>query len=301
MKAITALAGVAALAAAFTAPAMASYVRLGNVDVSYRTDTDTAYSRFGGRLESLRLTASRSDIYCRSVVVQYDNGERQNVFNGRLDERRPIDVDLRGRARKVDSIRFNCRSDEYRGGRIYVDGEVGRYRDEWRRDRDWDRLWAGLFGMGPGMGSGMGMGPGPGPDRDRDGWNGDRRGPDRDRDGWNGDRRGPDRGWNDRDWISLGQQSFEGRNDKENTFAGWAGRRIERIALRPLDNDAQCMSIVATLEGGRKIKLADGRLLERGRVTTYDLPGHDRNLAKLYLRCRAVNGYRVTIEILTRR
>lgn len=308
MKAITALAGAVALAAAFTAPAMASYVRLGNADVGFRADTDTAYSRFGGRLESLRLTASRSDIFCRSVVVQYENGERQNVFNGRLDERRPIDVDLRGRARKVDSIRFNCRSDEYRGGRIYVDGEVGRYRDEWRRDRDWDRLWAGLFGMGPGgMGSDRGRdgwdGDRRGSDRDgRDGWGGDRRGSDRDgRDSWGGDRRGPDRGWNDREWISLGTQSFEGRNDKENTFAGWAGRRIERIALRPLDNDAQCMSIVATLDGGRKIKLADGRMLERGRVTIYDLPGHDRDMSKLYLRCRAVNGYRVTIEILTRR
>jgi hypothetical protein len=272
----------AAAAAAISVPAMADYVRLGSVDVGFRSDSDTAYTRFGGRMESLRLTASRSDINCRSVIVRFDNGEVQNVFSGRLDERRPVDVDLRGRARRVSSINFLCRSDEFRGGKIFIEGEVGRYRDEWRRDRDWDRMWSGLFG---GMGGGMGGG-----DMRRGGMG-------------HGDRMGPRGGMMgaDRDWISLGRLSFEGRNDRENTFTGWEGRHIESIALRPVDGDARCMSIVATFDGGRKVKLADGRPLERGRMTMYDLPGHNRNLAKLYMRCRALGDYRVTIEVFAHR
>jgi hypothetical protein len=307
MKAVTTALGAAMMLAALAAPATAEYVRLGSVDVGYRVDSDTAYTRFGGRLESLRLIAGRSDIYCRSVIVRYEGGDVQNVFSGRLDERRPVDVDLRGRARRVDSISFVCRSDEYRGGKIFVEGEVGHFRDEWRRDRDWDRSWAGLFGA---LGDRDRMG---GPDRmgDRDRMGGpDRMGDrdrmdDRDRMGWQGDRDrrgGPDRGgFGDRDWIVLGQQSFQGSNDKESTFTDWNGRHVDRIALRPIETDAQCMSIVATYDGGRKVKLADGRMLERGRVAVYDLPGDQHNLSKVFLRCRAVSGYRVTIEILARR
>jgi hypothetical protein len=258
----------AATALAVSAPANADYVRIGSVDVGFHTDSDMAYTRFGGRMEGLRLTASRSDIFCRSIVVQYRGGERQNVFSGRLDERRPVDVDLRGRARFVDSIRFVCRSNEYRGGKIHIAAEVGRYRDEWRRDRDWDRTWSGLFGGG--MGGGMGH--------------------------HGGGMMGPDS-----DWVMLGRESFEGRNDSESNFTGWGGRSVDRIALRPLEGDARCMSIVAAFGNGRKAKLADGRVLERGRMNVYDLPGRDRDIVKVYLRCRALNGYRVTIEILARK
>lgn len=295
MKSVNTLLGAVAFAAAFASPAAADFVRLGSVDVGYRADMDTAYTEFGGRLESLRLVASRSDIMCRAVVVQYENGERQNVFSGRLDERRPVDVDLRGRARRVDSVKFLCRSDEFRGGRIYIEGEVGNYRDEWRRDRNWDRRWSNLFG---GMMGGPGRGDMGGPDRggrgDRGGWGGPDRGP------MGGHDRGP-MGGPGGDWSVLGTMSFEGRNDKESNFTGWAGRNVERIGLRPIESDAQCMSIVATFQNGKKVKLADGRALERGRVTVYDLPGRERDISKLYMRCRAMDGYRVTVEVLLRR
>jgi hypothetical protein len=265
MNRTTMLFMAAAMAIGVSAPANAEYVRLGSVDVGFRADSDTAYTRFGGRMESLRFTASRSDIFCRSIIVRYENGETQNVFSGRLDERSPVDVDLRGRARRVDSIRFLCRSNEFRGGKIFIAGEVGRYRDEWRRDRDWDRMWSGLFGGGM-------SGPGPGP-----------------------------RMGNDNDWVSLGRLSFQGRNDHDSTFAGWAGRHVDRIGLRPVDGDARCMSIVVTFDNGHKVKLTDGRVLERGRMNVYDLPGYERNLAKLYMRCRALGDYSVTIDIFVRK
>ncbi|MDR3528915.1 MAG: hypothetical protein P4L57_16720 [Rhizomicrobium sp.] len=294
MKLVTTALGAAVMMAALAAPAAADFVRLGSVDVGYRTDSDTAYTRFAGRLESLRLIASRSDILCRSVIVRYENGDVQNVFSGRLDERRPVDVDLRGRARRVDSIHFVCRSDTFHGGQIFVEGEVGHFRDEWRGDHS----LSALFGADHG-GDHDRMG-----DRDHMGSSDRMSGPDRmgdhDRMGDRDHMGGPDRG-GDRDWVVLGQQSFEGSNDKESTFADWNGRHVDRIALRPLETDAQCMNIVATYDGGRKVKLADGRTLERGRVAVYDLPGDQHNLSKVFLRCRSVSGYRVTIEILAHR
>jgi hypothetical protein len=261
MKRLTFLAMAAALTVGVSAPALADYVRLGSVDVGYRTDVDTAYTRFGGRMESLRLTADRSDVFCRSIRVRYANGDVDDVFHGALREDTPVDVDLRGRARRVDSIRFVCRSDGFRGGKITIGAEVGRYSDEWRHDRDWDRMWSGLFGM-------------------------DHHGPDRD------------------EWISLGTESFEGRNDTESTFTGgWVGRNVERIGLRPLDTDARCMRVVVTYQSGKKQKLEDllPGVLQRDRVAVLDLPGHDRDIRNLFLRCRALGEHRVRIEILVRK
>jgi hypothetical protein len=258
MKRATLLAMAAAMTVGVSVPALADYVRLGSVDVGYRTDADTAYTRFGGRMESLRLTADRSDIFCRSIRVRYANGDVDNVFHGALREDRPVNVDLRGRAARVDSIRFVCRSDEFRGGKIYIAAEVGRYGDEWRHHRDWDRLWSGIFGM---------VHPGPGHD----------------------------------EWISLGRESFEGRHDSESTFAGWRGRSVDRIGLRPLDSDAACSRIVATFESGRHADLPRSGRMEQSRVTVIDLPGRNRDLRNLYLQCHALGDRRVTIEILVRR
>ena len=111
-----------------------------------------------------------------------------------------------------------------------------------------------------------------------------------------------DRGGPGGDWISLGTQSFEGRNDHESTFTGWAGHHVDRIGFRPVDGDARCMSIVATFENGDKYKIVSGvEMMDRGRMDVFDLPGHHRDITKLYLRCRAVGGYHVSIEVFARR
>ena len=49
----------AAAAATASVPALADYVRIGSVDVGLRMDRDSAWSRFGGGMEGLRLIASR--------------------------------------------------------------------------------------------------------------------------------------------------------------------------------------------------------------------------------------------------
>lgn len=267
MKRTKILALAAVMAAGISAPAMADYVRLGSVDVSYRTDSDTAYSRFGGRMEGLRLTADRSDVLCQRIRVNYADGSREEVFTGALREDRPVNVDLRGGARRVNSIDFRCRSDEFRGGKIYIMAEVGRYRDEWRSSPDWVRLWAGILG---GLDT-----------RDR------------------GDR------WDDRhnDWVTLGRESFDGRRDTETSYTNWRGRSVDRIALRPVDNDARCSRITVQFGRGRARDIAiDPReRLRQGQVKVLDLPGGDRNIRALNLSCRADRGRHVTIEILARR
>jgi len=116
-----------------------------------------------------------------------------------------------------------------------------------------------------------------------------------------GDRRGWDRGPGD-DWMPIGTQSFEGRNDHESTFTDWAGRHVDRVGFRPVDNDAVCMSIVVTFEDGEKVKLVSGRyMMQRGEMAVFDLPGRHRNVEKLYMRCRALGDWRVGIEIFVRR
>jgi hypothetical protein len=127
---------------------------------------------------------------------------------------------------------------------------------------------------------------------------------DRDRHGDWGDRdhRGDWGGGGSGDWISLGTKSFEGRNDRESTFTGWAGRHIERIGFRPVDGDARCMSIVATFDDGDKYKIVSGvAMMDRGRMEVFDLPGRHQNVAKLYMRCRAVGDYSVSIEVFMRK
>src|ERR1700749_4727795 len=99
--------GAAALATlGFAAPALADFVKLGSVDVGYRTDRDTKWTRFGGAMEGLRLEADRSDVKCRSIVAHFADGSSQNVFTGQLVENRPIVVDVRGGMRRVNDVTF---------------------------------------------------------------------------------------------------------------------------------------------------------------------------------------------------
>lgn len=268
MKHVKILAAATAACLGIAAPALADYVRIGSVDVSSRPDHDTAYSRFGGRVEGLRLVADRSDIFCRAVTVRYANGQTDTVFHGPLREGRPVFVDVRGRAKRIDSIHFACKAEARRGGRIYVSAEVGRYRDEWRHDRDWDRHWSGMFGPGT---------PPPPPPHRYGGPGGN--------------------------WVVISRESFEGRHDREGAFAGWTGRQVDRIGLRPANADASCSRVTVFFRNGHRKDLNTGptRFMRRGQMVVLDLPGGDRDVTKLSLSCRALNRNQVTIEILGRK
>jgi hypothetical protein len=274
-----AAAAAAAITVGFSAPALADYVRLGSVDVGFHTDRDTAWSRFGGRVEGLRLEAGRSDIYCRSIRVTYANGERDRVFSGRLEERNPVYVDIRrGRIQEID---FVCRSDEFSGGKIYIAADVGRYRDEWRSSPDWSGFWSGVLGGGFGDGRGYG--------------DGDRH------PGFGG-------GFDDNEWVSLGRESFEGRGDTEShftgAFRGQRGHSVDRIGLRALNADASCSRVTVTFGNGatRDLNISQVRRMDQGQLYSLDLPGGDRNITDITLSCHARRGAdQVTIGLYARK
>jgi hypothetical protein len=102
-------------------------------------------------------------------------------------------------------------------------------------------------------------------------------------------------------WQYLGKASFVGRHDSDTTFAGWRGRGSDAIALKPLNADARCSQVTATFENGRTQNLAihNGDYLHQGMYSSVDLPGDRRNVTSLYLKCRATDARRVTIEIYT--
>jgi len=249
-------------AAGFTVPALAdSYVRLGSIDVGFRMDRDAQWTRFGGGMEGLRLEADRSDIRCRSIIAHFADGSQQNVFSGQLMDNRPIEVDLHGGTRRVRDVIFTCRSEERSGGKIYIAANVGRYQAEWRRSPDWVLFWSQMFNWGnPGMGGG-----------------------------------------NDANyWVSLGRQTFQGRKDTDSAFAGWAGRSVEKIGLKAINDDARCSRVRINFGNGTSTTLNVGRL-DQGRFQAFDLPGNDRNVRSLNMTCRAVNRNSVTIEISARK
>jgi hypothetical protein len=102
-------------------------------------------------------------------------------------------------------------------------------------------------------------------------------------------------------WRYVGQESFEGRHDGESAFTGWRGRKIDSVALKPLDASARCSRVAATFGNGRTrdLNVDNGDFMRQGEYYKIDLPGDRRDLTSLHLRCRATNARRVTIQIFT--
>lgn len=102
-------------------------------------------------------------------------------------------------------------------------------------------------------------------------------------------------------WKYAGQVSFEGRHDRENAFAGWRGRNVDSIALKPLNASARCSRVAATFGNGhtRVLNVDSGDYMRQGQFYKVDLPGDQRNLRSLNLRCRATDARQVTVQIFT--
>lgn len=269
-KTFTLAVAVAALSCGLTVPALAAdWVRIGSVDVSHGVDRDTAYTRFGGGVDRLRLDVRDSDVQCRSVRATFANGSSREIFKGWLRAGRSVAIEMPGERARVRKLDFTCRASARRGATISISAEVNSYRDEWRRSPDWERSWSRLFNWGPAVA--------PPPHGQM--------------------------GWNDRDWVSIAMQSFEGRGDREVAVAGWRGRSVDRIALRPLNGDARCSRVTVRFNNGqaRDLNVNRGMRLAQGRAQTFDLPGRDRNVRDVLLQCSPQNGRSVRIEVLARK
>ena len=253
-----------ALSCGLAMPAMADWYRIGSVDVSHGMDRDTSYSRFGGGVDKLRLDVRDSDVRCRSVRATFANGSSDEIFRGRLQPGRPQDVDLPGDRAHVTKLDFTCRASSRAGATIAISADVSSYRDEWRRSPDWNRSWAGIFN-------------------------------------WDRPSGGP--GWSDNDWVRIGTQTFRGHNDRDAVVAGWRGRSVERIAVKPLNGDARCTRITARFGTGRTrdLNVDRGMRMRQGRGYSFDLPGGNRNLREVVMQCSPLDRRSVRIEVLAKK
>ncbi|MGQ0742723.1 MAG: hypothetical protein ACT4OG_10645 [Alphaproteobacteria bacterium] len=268
MRSSTVLALAAVLAAGVSLPAQAAWDRIGEVQFSWRGERQQEWGFWGGPVERLNLRARDNGVFCSSVRATFRNGNTRNIFRGYIRQNRSVDVDLPGHERSLRRLDFRCRSEGRRDAQVIIYADIGRYRDEWRRSPDWQRRWSRMFEWDVDIG------------------------------------RAPRDWFHTHEWYSLGRQTFEGRRDREVVFTGgWRGRRIEALALRPLDGDARCWRVAATLANGRTVPLSvrGGEYIRRGDYYQLDLPGHERRVQQIDMTCRAVRDYRVTIELFAKR
>lgn len=292
---------------ALAAPAHAAWYNIGSVDFDRGGDHERQYGNFGGPVERLRFTAWGNDLRCRSVTATFSNGNTREIFDGGIREGETVVVDMPGRQREIRRLDFRCRSDGRRLARINVGVDLGGYTDIWRRDPSWGWIFTpGNPGpLPPGAGSPVpyppqGSGhypPGPGHYPPGPGHYPPAPGPRPP----GGPGYYPPPGVFD-GWVRLGVESFEGQRDRETTTTGWLGRRVDQIALRAVDGDAQCRRVYVTFRNGktRELGIGDHGILRQGDFRRIDLPGGDRNVVQLRLVCRPVGDYQVFIESYAR-
>lgn len=122
--------------------------RIGEVRVSERHDRDLQPVRLGGPIEGLRLDVENRSVRCRSVVANFGNGNDRMIFRGELEPGHPRMIDLPGDRRHVRSLAFDCSAPGRRDAIIHVSANVGRYRSDWQRNPDFNRVWSKMFNWG---------------------------------------------------------------------------------------------------------------------------------------------------------
>jgi hypothetical protein len=103
--------------------------------------------------------------------------------------------------------------------------------------------------------------------------------------------------------MTLGAETFTGRFDRETTIAGLGGRDVDRLALRPVNDDARCSRVAATFANGmtRELNIDDNDVLEEDRVFELDLPGGRRDVTRIEMACHAENGGQVRMMVMASR
>lgn len=255
--------------------------RIGSVDFSFRRDRETEYGNFGGPVERLSFVARNGNVRCTNVTATFNNGRTQRLYRGTLTRGRDVVVDIPGQSRMIRRIDFNCRSLERRQTTVDIAADIGRYRADWRRSPNWDRTWSRMFN-----------------------WTDDQYGDNRYDNRYGG--AGNDRLAGPLDapgWVTLGTEVFDGRSDRETTFAGFAGRNVERIAIRALDDDARCSQVTATFANGRRsaLNIGEDNFLREDRVYQLDLPGVSRDVTRIDMTCHANGGRQVTMQVMANR
>ena len=268
--ALSATVAIPALAQNFGFNPQQTWDRIGSVDFTARPEQEVEYNRFGGRMTRLSFRAANSDVMCRDISATFNNGRTRTIYSGTLPYNQDVVVDLPGAERRIESIYFDCRANAPRGSRVDIAADIGNYRAEWRQSPEWATVWSRIFNWPDEVAGFPGRGG---------------------------------RGGADGPWIPLSTERFEGPRDRETTLPGARGRRIETVGIRAVDNNATCARVSATFENGRTSDLYvnRGAPLVRNRMYEVDLPGAQRNLARLDMMCRGARGRPVTIQVFGNR
>jgi len=252
--------GLAAFLSATSAiPALAApWERIGTISVDYNLDRDRVSPDFGGPVESLRFTARGGDVQCRYIRATFGNGTTRDIFSGRLRQGMAQNVDLPGEARNIARLDLMCHAFQRSGGQIEVQADIGQYQNAWRNGPRWS-YWSRYFTD------------------------------------WN---RMIDNATSY--WVRLGTMTFTPRYPRDNAFGGFAGRSITQLAFRPVDGSAICSDASIRFGNGSlaKIPVNGGRPLMEGQTYRIDLPGNQRNVTNVVLRCYALGQRSVTISVL---
>jgi len=249
--------------------------RIGSVDFSIRPERETEYGNFGGRVERLSFVARNGTVQCNRITATFNNGRTRELYRGTLQRGRNVVVDMPGQSRQIRRIDFACRSVGPRVTRVDIAADIGQYRADWRRSPNWDRVWSRMFNWDDNQYAG-----------NRDYKYG----------GTGGDRLADG-------WVTLGMERFDGRIDRETTITGLAGRDVERLAVRPINDDARCSRIAATFANGmtRELNIDERQMLQEDRVYELDLPGGRRDVTRIDMTCHAEGGRQVTMMVMANR
>lgn len=89
-------------------PASVNWSEIGHVTVHVQGERFMRDVPVGGPVEKLRLDAVGSDIFCRSVQETLVTDVTQDLFQGILQNNRPLDIDLSGTEHNIQTLTFQC-------------------------------------------------------------------------------------------------------------------------------------------------------------------------------------------------
>jgi len=104
----------------------------------------------------------------------------------------------------------------------------------------------------------------------------------------------------DTSWKSLGSHWFRGRGERIVFRTGANGQGIDRLAIKPVDNNARCSRIRATFGNGQERTLDTDMALYRGQTYQLSIPGDVRSVRSLDMTCHSLNGRPVSLYVSAR-
>ena len=102
-------------------------------------------------------------------------------------------------------------------------------------------------------------------------------------------------------WMRMGTERFTWRADSSIQPAYFHGNSVDRIRLKPLDDDAGCRWLQVRFANGKSQVAQPGRI-RQGDSFVMELKGREgRNIDSVRLTCRAVGARDVQISIESQR